>query len=92
VDEGQLIEDMKFFMIDQGTDSPLGWAINQFTEFGPSNAAANLYGWRRIGTIGWKEKYWNHGRQFDENGDPINQVHHFAASFIDTLQHGPNEA
>jgi hypothetical protein len=92
VNERQLIEDMKFFMIDQGNDPPLGWVINQLTEFRPSNAAYNLMGGPRLGTIGWAEKYWDNGQQFDVRDKPINQAHHFVASFIDALEKGPKEA
>lgn len=66
--------------------------INQITEFRLSNAAYNLLGGPRLGTVGWNKKYWDHGERFDANGKPINQAHHFAASFIDALKVGPKRS
>lgn len=80
VDERQLIEDMKFFMIDQGRNL-IGIPAQALHGIGPSNAAANLFGDDRIGTIDWKEDYWDNGKQYSKD-NLINQAHHFSAFFI----------
>ena len=89
VDEKQLIEDMKLFMIDQKYNL-LGIPAKYLHHFRPSNAAYNLFAGPRIGAIGWKEKYWDHGQQYeiDKYGHKklINQVHHFAGFFIVGLE------
>lgn len=92
VNEPQLLDDMKFFMIDQDNKFGLSFLIATLSEFGPSNTAYNLYGGPRIGTIGWQREYWDHGQQFKENGDLINQVHHFAAFFVYTFHNNSADA
>ncbi len=81
VNEPQLLEDMKFFMIDQRYNF-VGIPAKRLHNFVPSNAAYNLFGGHRIGAVGWKEAYWDKGQLFDKKDNLINQVHHFAAFFI----------
>jgi hypothetical protein len=93
VDEARLIEDMKFFMIDQRLYNPngsvdyIGQIANKFHGFGPSNTAYNLFGGPRIGTIGWKNDYWDSSEQY-QNQQLVNQVHHFIAFFIIGYEEG----
>ncbi|WP_373533116.1 hypothetical protein [Vampirovibrio sp.] len=59
-----------------------------------SNAAYNLFAGPRIGTIGWKEKYWDQGKQYeiDQDGNEklINQAHHFTFFFIKSIEYKDN--
>lgn len=91
VDEAQLIEDMKLYMIDQRRNW-VGVPARIVHGIGSSNAAFNLFGGPRIGTKGWKEAYWDNGEQYDADGKPINQAHHFAAFFIAGLHYGKDIA
>jgi hypothetical protein len=92
VNEQQLIKDIQLFTIDAGKYE-LGSIVGQAEA---SNAAYNLMGGPRLGTIGWKEKYWDWGKQYEVNqhGDKklINQAHHFTFFFTKGLLAGSDAA
>jgi hypothetical protein len=92
IDERQLIEDIQLFTIDAGKYEA-GRLLRQAKE---SNAAYNLFAGPRIGTIGWKEKYRDQGKQYeidkDGNEKPINQTHHFTFFFTKGLLAGSDTA
>ena len=86
VDEVQLAKDMRYFMIDMGASTSHSFMVSLVTDFEPSNAAFNLYGGPRLGTVGWNDR-------FVDLADPgSNQAHHFAASFVEGLQLQPIDA
>ncbi len=90
VDEPQLIEDIQLFTIDSAKYEA-GRLKGQAKD---SNAAYNLVAGPRIGTVGWKEKYWDHGKQYesDKNGKKIliNQAHHFTFFFMRAIDFKDN--
>lgn len=92
VSEQQLIEDIQLFTIDAGKYEA-GRLLRQAKE---SNAAYNLFAGPRIGTIGWQEKYWDQGKQYeiDQDGNEklINQAHHFTFFFTKGLLAGSEAA
>lgn len=92
IDERQLIEDIQLFTIDAGKYEA-GRLLRQAKE---SNAAYNLFAGPRIGTIGWKEKYRDQGKQYeidkDGNKKLINQAHHFTFFFTKGLLAGSEPA
>jgi hypothetical protein len=82
VDKGQLIKDLHFFAIDQRP----GTLSHAIKAAGESNAAYNLLAGPRLGSVGWKEAYWDGGEQFHADGKPINQAHHFGFFFAEALK------
>jgi hypothetical protein len=89
VNEAQLISDIQLFTIDSAKYEA-GRLIGQAKA---SNAAFNLFAGPRIGTIGWKEKYWDESRQYEaDTGRLVNQAHHFTFFFTKGLLAGSDAA
>lgn len=83
VDEVQLIADIQLFTIDSA-QYEMGRLTGQAKQ---SNAAYNLFAGPRIGTIGWKEKYWDFGQQYSPDGRLVNQAHHFTFFFLKAIEY-----